>query len=95
LADCRRTRRGLACTPMSKPSVTIWRAQIASLSPREHTALELAAAGLRSREIAERLGISEATVKSHLRRVYLKLGVTNRVQATSRYVRAARGGDEG
>jgi DNA-binding CsgD family transcriptional regulator len=71
-----------------------WRDQIATLSPREHDALRLASAGLRSGEIGKQLGISEATVKSHLHRVYLKLGVTNRVEATSRYLRAAQGGNE-
>lgn len=51
------------------------------LSTREREVLDLAAAGLRNREIAERLMISSNTVKFHLRSIYAQLGVRNRVQA--------------
>lgn len=57
-------------------------APIESLSAREREVLELAAGGMRNREIAERLMISSNTVKFHLRTIYSRLGVTNRVQAT-------------
>jgi DNA-binding NarL/FixJ family response regulator len=52
-----------------------------SLSVREREVLELAAGGMRNREIAERLTISSNTVKFHLRTIYTRLGVHNRVQA--------------
>jgi two-component system, NarL family, response regulator DesR len=52
-----------------------------SLSTREREVLELAAAGLQNREIAERLMISSNTVKFHLRAIYTQLGIRNRVQA--------------
>ncbi|HEY2767334.1 MAG TPA: response regulator transcription factor [Solirubrobacteraceae bacterium] len=54
---------------------------IETLSTREREVLELAAAGLQNREIAERLMISSNTVKFHLRAIYARLGVRNRVQA--------------
>jgi DNA-binding CsgD family transcriptional regulator len=68
------------------------RQKLALLSGREREILGLAAEGLRSREIAARLGISEPTVKTHLHNVYRKLGVTNRVEATTTYLRADGGG---
>jgi DNA-binding NarL/FixJ family response regulator len=54
---------------------------IDSLSAREREVLELAAGGMRNSEIAERLMISTNTVKFHLRTVYARLGIRNRVQA--------------
>jgi DNA-binding NarL/FixJ family response regulator len=54
---------------------------IDSLSTREREVLELAAGGMRNWEIAERLMISTNTVKFHLRTIYRRLGVRNRVQA--------------
>jgi len=74
--------------------VARWREQLATLSSRERDALVLAASGLRSTDIGTRLGISEATVKSHLHRVYLKLNVKNRVEATAMYLRASQGGNQ-
>jgi DNA-binding NarL/FixJ family response regulator len=56
-------------------------APIESLSAREREVLELATGGMRNREIAERLMISSNTVKFHLRTIYSRLGVANRVQA--------------
>jgi DNA-binding NarL/FixJ family response regulator len=55
---------------------------LASLSAREREVLELAASGMSNREIAERLVVSLNTVKFHLRAIYARLGVHNRVQAT-------------
>ncbi|MBA4866913.1 helix-turn-helix transcriptional regulator [Streptomyces sp. PSKA54] len=49
------------------------------LSDREREIAELAAAGLRSRQIAERLFLSPRTVESHLNRAYRKLHVSSRV----------------
>ncbi len=54
---------------------------LGSLSTREREVLELVAAGLHNREIAERLMISSNTVKFHLRAIYARLGIRNRVQA--------------
>ena len=51
------------------------------LCPREIDVLERLAAGESNKEIARRLGISPNTVKTHLARVFEKLGVQRRVQA--------------
>jgi len=51
------------------------------LTPREHEILGLIAEGLSNREIAERLFVSENTVKTHSSRVFDKLGVSRRTQA--------------
>lgn len=51
-----------------------------SLTPREREIVRLVAEGLRNREIASRLSISEGTVKIHLHNVYDKLGVDGRLE---------------
>ncbi len=51
------------------------------LTSREADVLQLLAAGLSNAEIAHRLIISTATVKTHTRNIYRKLGVSNRTQA--------------
>jgi DNA-binding NarL/FixJ family response regulator len=53
------------------------------LSQRELEVLELVAAGSTNREAAERLFISQATVKTHLLHVYAKLGVNDRAAAVA------------
>jgi DNA-binding NarL/FixJ family response regulator len=52
-----------------------------SLTQREHDILALLAEGRSNREIAQRLFLSEKTVKAHLAAIFRKLGVTNRTQA--------------
>lgn len=52
-----------------------------SLTDRETDVLALVADGLTNRAVARRLGISEATVKTHLVHVYTKLGVLDRAAA--------------
>ncbi|MEV8505111.1 LuxR C-terminal-related transcriptional regulator [Actinoplanes sp. NPDC051475] len=49
-----------------------------TLTVRERQVAELAADGVRSREIADRLFLSPRTVENHLQRVYTKLGVNGR-----------------
>jgi DNA-binding CsgD family transcriptional regulator len=51
---------------------------ISSLSPRERDVVRLAAAGLTSREIGERLHLSVRTIDNLLQRSYVKLGVSGR-----------------
>jgi len=50
------------------------------LSHREKEIVQLVAQGIRNREIGERLLISEQTVKNHLRRIFDKLGVSDRLE---------------
>jgi DNA-binding CsgD family transcriptional regulator len=51
------------------------------LTPREREVLALVRVGLRNKEIAATLFISEVTVKAHLRHIFEKLGVRTRTQA--------------
>lgn len=51
------------------------------LSPREREVLALVAEGLPNKRIAQRLEISEKTVKAHLTRIFARIGVSDRTQA--------------
>lgn len=53
------------------------------ISAREHEIIELLVKGLSNREIAEKLFISPNTVKTHIKNIYAKLGVSNRVRLFS------------
>jgi DNA-binding CsgD family transcriptional regulator len=55
------------------------------LSPREFEILGLIRRGLRTKEIAEALFISESTTKVHVRHIFEKLGVRTRAEAVARY----------
>ena len=54
------------------------------ITPREHEILGLIAQGLSNREIAEKLFVSENTVKTHSSRIFDKLDVSRRVQAVEK-----------
>ena len=57
------------------------------LSPREQTVLECLAKGLTYKAIADQLGISIETIRTHLKRVYQKLHVRSRTEAVAKYLR--------
>jgi DNA-binding NarL/FixJ family response regulator len=52
------------------------------LTPRELQIVRLVASGLHNKEIADKLGISEGTVKIHLHHIYEKLHVDGRLELT-------------
>ena len=57
------------------------RREALGITPRELEILELIAAGLSNKEIAQRVNVSENTVKTHSSRVFDKLGARRRTQA--------------
>jgi LuxR family maltose regulon positive regulatory protein len=69
-------------TPNSESAPTADGEVFASLSPQEQRVLRLLADGRTNREIAGELVVSVNTVKDHVKHLYRKLGVGNRVQAS-------------
>jgi DNA-binding NarL/FixJ family response regulator len=75
-----------SAAPSRRPDDTV--ALTEPLTPREIEVLELVAEGLSNKSIADRLGISDQTVKFHLASISGKLGASNRTDAVRRAVRA-------
>ncbi|MFN7137124.1 MAG: response regulator, partial [Thermomonas sp.] len=65
----------------SAPEDAALAARLASLSPQQFRVLSLVAEGLLNKQIADRLGVQERTVKAHLTAIFERLGVRNRTQA--------------
>jgi len=65
--------------------------EVEDLSPREREILELLAEGFSNKEIAVRIGVSDGTVRWHLRHVYDKLHVRSRTEAALKF-RSTQGG---
>ena len=86
------TARGLV---VSEPSLTLpisplptsTSGPLPQLTPRESEALRLLAEGLPNKAIADRLGISEHTVKFHVNSLMGKLGAQSRTEAVTRATR--------
>ena len=66
----------LGATLPARPAVK----ELAALSARELEVARAVAAGRSNKEVAERLGIAERTVKAHLGMIFSKLGVRDRMQ---------------
>ncbi|MFI6439322.1 response regulator [Streptomyces sp. NPDC050759] len=75
--------RSTLSAPVADRLLTRLRSPRPALSAREHEILAQLARGLGNREIARALFISEATVKTHLGRIYAKLGVETRAGAVA------------
>lgn len=63
-----------------QPSLDTEESKIASLTDREHDVIELVGEGLKNKEIASRLYISDSTVRHHLTSIYEKLEVSDRLE---------------
>ncbi len=60
--------------------------QFETLTARQAELLDLLASGLPYKLIADKLGITEGTVKQHIHQIYQKMQVNNRVEAVNRYL---------
>jgi len=67
-----------------RTAVASERSQHISLSPRERELVGLVRKGMRNRDIAEQLGVTEGTVKVYLHSVFEKTGVVNRTELAIR-----------
>jgi DNA-binding NarL/FixJ family response regulator len=75
------TRRLIAEFARLRPRPPTSNEALAELTPRETEVLQLVAEGLSNREIADRLVVSDETVKTHVSRVLTKLDLRDRTQA--------------
>lgn len=73
--------RSFLCAGLAQAMMRRARGETTRLSEREHEVLLLLADGLGAHQIAGQLYMSESTAKSHIARIYQKLGASNRAQA--------------
>jgi len=83
LEDARKVVHYFHRTPISE-------AELGVLSPREYEVLSLLAKGRLYKEIASELGITLGTVRTHQQRIYEKLHVQSRTEATVKFLRWGR-----
>jgi DNA-binding NarL/FixJ family response regulator len=77
----RRVIDRMAAQPTPEPPDVAGAAEVDELTPREREVLELLARGLSNAEIAQALVIEPSTVKTHVKRILMKLRLRDRVQA--------------
>jgi DNA-binding NarL/FixJ family response regulator len=75
------TRRLIERHLRGAPPSAVLRRRLAGLTDREHEVLRRVARGLTNREIADDLHLGEATVRTHVGRIYTKADVRDRAQA--------------
>lgn len=80
IMEVSRAAAGLKPFPADVPVTSPNGPRFDALSAREHEIIAAVGEGLRNRAIAERLGITEGTVKLHLHHIYEKVGVSGRVE---------------
>jgi RNA polymerase sigma factor (sigma-70 family) len=67
----------------TKNKLTALRAQLSTLTPREHQVFELVVQGKINKQIAQRLGTTERTIKAHRHKVMEKMGVQSLAELVS------------
>ena len=87
IAAIRAVHAGKSHIPQAIAEKLAERMGIEELTPREMDVLEQIVAGKSNKEIADALGVSEATVKTHINSLLGKLGVTDRTQAATAAIR--------
>lgn len=75
-----RTLAGESVYPMETPTVKLGMIDSTELTPREIQVLRLLTTGAGNDEIADRLGVSLNTVKTHIKHLLEKTGFTSRTQ---------------
>ena len=83
VATVREVFRGGRPIPPAVASRLAARVGSTGLSAREIEVLERIAKGMRNKEIADALGVSHETVQTHIKRLFLKLGVNDRTAAVT------------
>lgn len=73
------SKRRLGCEPRPTDERTAGRCTV--LTKREREVLELVARGLSNRDIASALGVEESTLRTHVKRILMKLDLRDRIQA--------------
>jgi len=66
--------------------------KLSALSPQENRVVALLSSGLTNKEIGDKLGLTEKTVKNYLSTIFSKLNITRRTQAAALYVEAGKSG---
>lgn len=90
LIDPAEAHRALEYLQRRREEEAAIRARVERLTPRQVQILQLMADGLRSEEIAERLGISPHTLRTHVQNILTKLGVHSKLQAVTEAIRHGR-----
>ncbi|WEK02894.1 MAG: response regulator transcription factor [Candidatus Devosia phytovorans] len=78
-----------AVLPALEETISI--TEVASLTMREEQILQYVSEGFQNKLIANRMALSEHTVKAHVHKVIAKLGVSNRTQAAAAFLRRKNG----